>query len=577
MRSLPVSLFAAGLTIVSFACSTTPEPDPRQQSSLGAVAMAGRGGPAPSSGASAALGPGPVGTPGPAGGTGAPGPAATPGAASPVSADAPIPGASMAGAGPAAGAGTPGSPRAEAPAQASGRGSMGPRDASGGQAGDRDSMSPGDASDESAQGPAEEAEEVDRSAPLTAVAFFPSKGRTDACADASVSIRFNRTPIIKRGGKIQILDETGAVFDSVTARPSDLYFSELSARTTDGKTFKSEVLDVVYDTVVFHPGARLEYGKTYSVTVDEGLITDSEGTPFSISQADNWTFTVRAQAPAPSSSYTLAADGSGEYCSVEGVLRALPDNGAVPRVIHVKGGVYPGIVRMRQSNVHFLGAGIDVSVLAPKNCVTMNASREGFVVSGSDVTFEDLTIFNTYLKDSNGQQAEALRVAESSQRVHLKNVHLRSHQDTLRVDGSAFMEGGKISGSTDPLWGYGAFYCDGCELSSRTSGHAFVVARSRKGFAMVNCSVTRESDTVRNTYLAQYHAGAEPGKIAFVHCSIDSHIRGWRNARNNDWYEYGNTSLETGEPVMFDGRQLRPGSAELDALSSAQSWLGWSP
>ena len=69
-------------------------------------------------------------------------------------------------------------------------------------------------------------------------------------------------------------------------------------------------------------------------------------------------------------------------------------------------------------------------------------------------------------------------MAEGSTKVFLKNVHLRSHQDTLRVDGSAYMEGGKISGSTDPLWGYGAFYCDGCELSSRTSGHSFVVARS---------------------------------------------------------------------------------------------------
>lgn len=418
---------------------------------------------------------------------------------------------------------------------------------------------------------------VDPSAPLTAVAFFPSKDRTDACADASVSIRFNRTPILQRGGRIQILDAAGVVFDSVTANPTDLYFSDLRTRSTAGKSFKSEVLDVVFTTVVFHPKGRLDYGKTYRVTVDEGLITDSEGTPFSVSEADNWTFTVRSEAPAPSSNYTLAADGSGDFCSVEGVLGALPAGGSGPRTINVGRGVYPGIVRMGHSNVRFVGAGMDESVIAPKNCTTMNSSREGFVVSGSDVTFEDLTIFNTYLKDSNGQQAEALLVAQGSQRVHLKNVHLRSHQDTLRVDGSAFMEGGRISGSTDPLWGYGAFYCDGCELSSRTSGHAFVVARSRKGFAMVNCKVTRESASVDNTYLAQYHDGSEPGKIAFVHCQIDSHVRGWRRAQSNDWYEYENTRLGTGEPVQFDGKQLAAGSAELNALSSPQNWLGWSP
>lgn len=420
--------------------------------------------------------------------------------------------------------------------------------------------------------------QVDPAAPLTAVAFYPSKDRTDACADASVSIEFNRAPVIKAGGKIQILDESGAVFDSVTSNPTDLYFSGLVNRSAGGQSFRTDALDVVFNTVVFQPKAKLALGKTYYVTVDEGMITDDLGTKFSVKQSDNWKFSVRAQAPAGSAMLTMAADGSGDYCSLDGVLEALPNSASSPRMVRVERGVYPGIVRMADSQIHFVGAGIDKSVFSHKNSATMNSnSREGIVVSGSNVTFEDLTIFNTYLKDSNGQQAEALYVAEGSQRVFLKNVHLRSHQDTLRVDGSAYMQGGKISGSTDPLWGYGAFYCDGCELSSRTSGHAFVVTRSTKGFGLINCSVTKEDDSVKNTYLAQYHDGSEPGKIAFAKCKIDSHIMGWRRAQGNAWYEYQNTKLQSGEPLMFDGRQMTADSPELKALSSVQSWLGWSP
>jgi pectin methylesterase-like acyl-CoA thioesterase len=421
--------------------------------------------------------------------------------------------------------------------------------------------------------------EVDPTAPLTPVAFYPAKDRSEACADASVSIEFNRKPTLKAGGKIQILDESGAVFDSVTSSPTgDLYFSSLVTRSSGGKAFKSEVLDIVFNTVVFHPKGKLALGKKYYVTVDEGMITDELGTKFSVKQSDNWTFTVRAQAPAAATTYTLAADGSGDYCSIEGVLEALPNTASSPRMVRVGRGVYPGIVRMSDSQVHFVGAGIDKSVFAHKNCATMNSdSREGIVVSGSNVTFENLTIFNTYLKDSNGQQAEALYVAEGSTKVFLKDVHLRSHQDTLRVDGSAYMQGGKISGSTDPLWGYGAFFCDGCELSARTSGHAFVVTRSTKGFGLFNCSVTKENDSISSTYLAQYHDGSEPGKIAFVQCKFGSHVAGWKRAQGNAWYEYQNTSLETGEPVKFDGRQLTAGSPELEAATSAQNWLGWSP
>jgi pectin methylesterase-like acyl-CoA thioesterase len=477
-----------------------------------------------------------------------------------------------------AGAGSPGI-GSSAGSPGAGSPSTGPADVAG-------SAAPGSAGSGGALGAAGAAgaaptdtPQVDPAAPLTPIAFFPSKDRTDACADASVSIQFNRTPVLKAGGKIQIVEASGAVFDSVTSNPDgQLYYSSLVNRSSGGRSFRTDVLDIVYNTVVFQPKAALEYGKTYYITVDEGMITDDMGTKFSVAQSDNWTFTVRAQAPAAASTYVLAADGSGDYCSVEGVLEALPNSASSPRIVRVGPGVYPGILRMGDSQVHFVGAGMDKSIFSHKNAATMNSnSREGIVVSGSNVTFEELTIFNTYLKDSNGQQAEALFVAEGSQRVVLKNVHLRSHQDTLRVDGSAYMEGGKISGSTDPLWGYGAFYCDGCELSSRTSGHAFVVTRSTKGFGLVNCSVTKESDSVDKTYLAQYHDGSEPGKIAFVKCKIDSHIVGWRRAQGNAWYESENTKLDSGEPLMFDGRQLSAGSPELTALSSPEGWLGWSP
>jgi len=232
---------------------------------------------------------------------------------------------------------------------------------------------------------------------------------------------------------------------------------------------------------------------------------------------------------------------------------------------------------MKDSNVHFVGAGIDQSVFAHKNAVTMNSSREGIVVTGNDLTFENMTIFNTYPSDGSGQQAEALYVSTSSQRVFLNNVHLRSQQDTLRVDGpSVYMKGGKISGSTDPLWGYGAFYCDGCELASRSSGHAFIVARSTKGFAVSNCKVTKESAAVNGCYLAQVHSGAEPGKIVYANCKIDNHVVGWRTPVNSAWYEYNNTDL-SGKPATFTGAQLKLGRAHLrkpPASNQSQVSLG---
>jgi pectin methylesterase-like acyl-CoA thioesterase len=412
---------------------------------------------------------------------------------------------------------------------------------------------------------------VDPSLPLTPVAFFPSKNRVDSCADASISVEFNRPPIIKSGGKIEIHDAAGTVVESITSDVTDLYFSDLVTRNG----FQTDALDVVFNTVVFQPKAELTYGKSYYVTIDEGLITDSLGTRFSVQKSDGWTFTVRSQKRAGAD--TLSADGSGDFCSLQGILNALPDAAATTRVVQVAPGAYPGIIRMKDGNIHFKGAGADRSVFFHKNSAKMNGDREGIELSGSDVTFENLSIFNTYLQDSNGQQAEALYVTSAAKRVFLNDVHLRSHQDTLRVDGQVYMKGGKISGSTDPLWGTGAFYCDGCELTSRTSGHAFVVARSTLGYALVNCRMTRENASVDKTTLAQVHSGAEPGKIAFVGCAIDDHVVGWREPADHAWYEYGNTKLKGGGPAVYNGKQLAAGDPVLQAASSAQSWLGWAP
>lgn len=387
--------------------------------------------------------------------------------------------------------------------------------------------------------------------------------------------------MVKSGGRIQIHGESGGVFDSVTSEVSPEYFAPLETRKSGGSSFKSEVLDVVYNTVVFHPKGNLEYGKTYYVTVDEGMITDTSGNSFSVKESDGWKFTVRSGKPNSSGKLTLAADGSGEFCSVEGVLQALPDSAPEPRIVTVKSGVYPGILRMSHSNIHFKGAGIFESVIAPKNSTRLNSDREGIELTGSDVTFENLSIYNTVRVDGSGRQAEALYVKKTAKRVFLDNVQLISFQDTLRVDGQVYMEGGKITGSTDPLWGSGgAFYCDGCELMERNNGHAFVVARNMK-VGLVNCKVTAESiKAAKGTTLAQVHGNKDPGTIAFVNCKIDDHIvsEGWRNAKPSyNWYEYNNTRLSTGEPVIYTGKQLSLGDPVLDSLSSPKKWLGWAP
>jgi pectin methylesterase-like acyl-CoA thioesterase len=410
--------------------------------------------------------------------------------------------------------------------------------------------------------------------------LLPPHGAVGTCADVTLGILLESPPVLKGTGKLQLHDGSGAVVESFSkALPV--------ARTVAGKAYNVNPIQIIGNGIYFLPTKPLKYGETYSVTVDEGMIADDQGNPFSVS-ADKWRFTVRASKPTVGNSLTVAADGNGDYCTLQGALDSIPKDHASQVTLKIKNGVYPGLVVIEKSNVIFQGSDRFKTILANRNSGIMSvenikSSRMAYLVEANDITFDNLTLWNTYPQESKEPEtrwAESLTVEKDSKRIFLNQVELKSHQDTLMIDQGAqvYIKDSRIFGDIDFVWGSGSLYCENCELTSTASGHSITQARTAagtNGFAFVNCKLTRNDRSIEKTTLGR-RMGFMEGNVAYINCQMDEHIIGWSDTSNRSW-EYGNTRIADGAALKFTGEQLATGEAKLAATTSALNWLGWSP
>lgn len=421
------------------------------------------------------------------------------------------------------------------------------------------------------------------SGPLAAMTMTPSNGAVNVCGDAILSITFNKPPVLKETGKVIIYNAAspGTPVETIESPGT------LVTRAISGESFKMYPMTVIENTayVLVRAGA-LDYGQTYYVTVDAGLITDGEGTSFSITGNNTWRFTTKSTKPSvTATAFTIAADGSGDLCTVMGAIDLIAAGNTTPRTLHIKNGQYPGLVDIHgKHNILLRGEDRFKTNLSHRNTEKMNTNKSYRmaykVKKANDIVFENLTITNTTPAGGDGVQAEAITIEGNAQRIILTNVELKSYQDTFMADEGTqvYVKNSKIWGDTDFFWGGGTVYFDTCELMTRESGHQITNARTSagaNGFAFVNCKLTREFSDISNTSLGQTH-GALDGNVAYINCRIDEHITGWKNLAKRDW-EYGNTNLAGSEPKKFNGIQLTPDSPELALTSSPEKWLGWKP
>ena len=456
------------------------------------------------------------------------------------------------------------------------------------------------------------------------------------CVDAPLVIPFDQAPVLGKSGLVQVFKADGTLVDKIDL--SDISKVDVLSdgtmipkgadadagviainNDTPFHTFMDALHSAQYRIVHYTPlrvnGKTLEiklhnealsFGESYYVTVDASVAGKAVG-------KDDMPFTVKA---APSgSTLKVAADGSGDFCTVQGALsyvsRAVKKDDAV--TIEIGEGIYQELLFLRnKNNVTIKGVSREKSVIAyPNNdsyetgsgssvsarpslgaSIGKSGGRSVFLVEGCDnLVLENLTIENTYSIPSHKGQAETIYF-NSSYRLTVENCALVSWQDTFLCKGKVWVHNSLIAGHVDYIWGYPeACLFEDCEIRSRAGGYivqARVPSTSSKGFVFLNCKLTAESGVKDGSmYLARSGGSTDYfDNVVYVNCTMDPVIAatGWftKPAPNpsaptatSGWREFGSVDA-SGKAVTGHnayGKVLT--AAEAEPYSSRKAVLGW--
>ncbi len=251
----------------------------------------------------------------------------------------------------------------------------------------------------------------------------------------------------------------------------------------------------------------------------------------------------------------VAADGSGDYRTVQQAMDHAPDNAQGERrlIVAIKPGVYFGRVSIPRDRprVTLLGLGA-----RPQDTVltyNMSARRAGgtFFSSTVDVEGRGFEAVNLTIANSFGPGSQAVALSLHAGRVVLDRCRLLGYQDTLyAASGAQYYRDCYIQGAVDFIFGNAAAVFDHCRIAA--IGRGYITAQSRRspaastGFVFYRCRIAGPR-VGPGAFLGR--PWRRCSRVVYLDCYLGRGLRrvGWDDWRNpaiqrTAWYgEYGST------------------------------------
>lgn len=201
----------------------------------------------------------------------------------------------------------------------------------------------------------------------------------------------------------------------------------------------------------------------------------------------------------------VAADGTGQFTSLQEAIDQAPDHPQQPYVIYVKAGTYQGHVHVPGTKhmLSIIGDGMD-KVFVTDNRVSGGPNAQPvdiaatMVVEGTDIYIRGISLVNSWGHEhQDGPQALALYT--KSDRVVVDQCGMWSYQDTYRTsnydNGRNFVRNCTIEGAVDFIYGSGNAFFDHCKLVINRKSGGFIVApkhaaETRWGYVFRNTTIT---------------------------------------------------------------------------------------
>jgi pectinesterase len=292
----------------------------------------------------------------------------------------------------------------------------------------------------------------------------------------------------------------------------------------------------------------------------------------------------------------VAADGSGQFKTVQSAIDSIPDGNAEARLIIIKPGTYKEQVVIDSSKRFLTLRGEDKD--ARKTIITFDryatienpqAPGKRVGVPGSEsvsIHADNFTAENITFENTAGRVAAAMAVWSVGDKQIFRNCRFLGWQDTLCVQGKRiYFRDCYMEGRVDFIIGSATAVFEKCHLHATDGG--VITAASTKpetpfGLVFIKCKVTCKED---RSYLgAPWQAGAA---TAFIECELGENLwpRGWTEWRGEEHHktarfvEYKNTGPGA-HPLKRPAwtRQLSDAEAKSYTVENILSGEdGWNP
>ena len=248
--------------------------------------------------------------------------------------------------------------------------------------------------------------------------------------------------------------------------------------------------------------------------------------------------------------FTGAADGSGDFATVQAAVESVPSGNRTRCTIRIRPGTYTEQIRVPadKSYVSFVGENPETTRLtfriSNKDAGSTSAAYAAYI-GGHDFHAENVTFENSY-----GQGSQAVAILVEADRAVFRNCRFLGWQDTLYAkNGRQYYKDSYIEGHVDFIFGQAAAVFENCRIHSKADGYIAAPMRfaadEPSGFVFLNSTLTSEN-TAKGVFLGR--PWRDFGRTVFINTKMDAEIRpeGWHHwepHRERTAYlaEYGST------------------------------------
>jgi pectinesterase len=294
-----------------------------------------------------------------------------------------------------------------------------------------------------------------------------------------------------------------------------------------------------------------------------------------------------------SATITVAADGTGDFKTVQSAVDSAPEQSTTCTIIHIKPGTYTEVINIPRVKpfIEFLGDDAATTILTFNNMhYTKGPDGKDLGTSKSASTFvygPDFLAKKITFQNSAGAVGQALAINIYADRAVFQNCRFLGWQDTVMTNRNRqYFQDCYIAGAVDFIFGAATVYFENCEIHSLGKGFltaASTPQTSTHGYVFDHCKITSEAPAGSVKLGRPWRPF---GATIYMNCELAGAIdpTGWddwgaANQKTARYAEYKNTGPGAATDQRVDwSRQLTDKEAGEITISSVLAGKdNWNP